>query len=131
MVSPRNIPVWQKIRQSIPQFNRGTAGGTVNLHVFQVRLKQRKVSSHPSSLQGSNGGNTDAGKVRKFPHFQNPRCINGYYVLLPYSISKERDKIYRGFNFCTATAILHCTFYPALLASAREIRDIVKSGLTS
>ncbi len=25
------------------------AGGMVNLHVFQVRLKQRKVSSHPPS----------------------------------------------------------------------------------
>jgi hypothetical protein len=50
--TPRNIPVWQKIRQSIPQliyFNRATASGTVNLQVFQVRLKQRKVSSHPPS----------------------------------------------------------------------------------
>ena len=71
----------------------------MNLHVFQVRLKQRKVSSHPPSLQGSNGGNKDAGKVRKFPHFQNQRCINSYYVLLPYIISKERDKMYRGFYF--------------------------------
>ena len=51
--TPRNIPVWQKMRQSIPQliqFNRGTAGGTVNLHVFQVRLKKRIVSSPPLSL---------------------------------------------------------------------------------
>jgi hypothetical protein len=32
--------------------------------------------------------------------------------------AKERDKKYRGFTFCTATAILHCTFYPALLLSA-------------
>ncbi len=102
----------------------------MSLHVFQVRLKQRKVSSHPPSLQGSNGGNTDAGKVWKFPHFQNQRCINSYSVLLPYIISKERDKMYRGFTFCTATAILHFTFYPALLPSAREMRDIVKSGLT-
>ncbi len=71
----------------------------MNLHVFQVRLKQRKVSSHPPSLQGSNGGNTDAGKVRKFPHFKSQRCINSYYVLLPYIISKARDKMYRGFYF--------------------------------
>ncbi len=50
--NPAKIPVWQKIRQSIPhliQFYRATAGGTVNIHVFQVRLKQRKVSSHPPS----------------------------------------------------------------------------------
>jgi hypothetical protein len=71
----------------------------VNLHVFQVRLKQRKVSSLPPSLQGSNGGNMDAGKVRKFPHFQNQRGINSYYVLLQYIISKEWDKMYRGFYF--------------------------------
>ncbi len=41
--NPRNIPVWQKIRQSIPQllqFNRATAGGTVNLHFSSVRIKQ-------------------------------------------------------------------------------------------
>ncbi len=50
--TPRNIPVWQKIRKSIPpliQFIRATVGDTVNLHVFQVRLKQIKVSSHPPS----------------------------------------------------------------------------------
>ncbi len=50
--NPAKIPVWQKIRQSIPlliQFNRSTAGGTMNLHVSQVRLEQRKVSSHPPS----------------------------------------------------------------------------------
>jgi hypothetical protein len=110
--------------------NSGTAGGTVNLHVFQVRLKQRKVSSHPPFLQGSNSGNKEAGKVRKFPHFLNQRCINSYYVLLPYIISKERDKMYRGFYFLYRCGDIHCTFYPALLPSAREIRDIVKSGLT-
>ncbi len=71
----------------------------MNLHVFQVRLKQRKVSSYPPSLHGSNGGSTDAGKVRKFPQFQNQQCINSYYVLLPYIISQERDKMYRGFYF--------------------------------
>jgi hypothetical protein len=101
----------------------------VNLQ-FQVRLKQRKVSSHLPSLQGSNGGNTDAGKFRKFPHFQNQRRINSYYVLLLYIISKERVKCTGVFTFCTATAILYCPFYPALLPSAREMRDIVKSGLT-
>ncbi len=50
--NPAKIPVWQKIRQSIPLlilFNRSTAGGTMNLHVSQVRLEQRKVSSHPPS----------------------------------------------------------------------------------
>jgi hypothetical protein len=50
--NPAKIPVWQKIRQSIPlliKFNRATAGGTVNLHASQFRLKQRKVSSHPPS----------------------------------------------------------------------------------
>jgi hypothetical protein len=101
----------------------------VNLQ-FQVRLKQRKVSSHPPSLQGSNGGNTDAGKVWKFLHVQNQRRINSYYVLLLYIISKERVKWTGVFTFCTAKAILHCTFYPALLPSAREMRDIVKSGLS-
>jgi hypothetical protein len=35
------------------------------------------------------------------------------------------------FPFCTATAILHCTFYPDLLLSAREMRDIVKNDLTA
>ncbi len=47
------ITVWQKIRQSIPLlllFNRVTAGGAVNLHATQFRLKQRKVSSHPNSM---------------------------------------------------------------------------------
>jgi hypothetical protein len=34
------------------------------------------------------------------------------------------------FTFCTAMAILHCTFYPALLPSAKELQDIVKSGLS-
>ena len=29
--------------------------------------------------------------------------------------AKERDKKQRGFTFCTATAILRCTFCPALL----------------
>ncbi len=50
--NPPKIPVGQKICQSIPLliwFNRSTAGGTMNLHVSQVRLKQRKVSSHPAS----------------------------------------------------------------------------------
>jgi hypothetical protein len=50
--TPRNVPVWQKFRQSIPQliwFHRTAAGGSVNLHVSPVRLKQRKVSSHPPS----------------------------------------------------------------------------------
>ncbi len=50
--NPAKIPVWQKIRQSIQlliQFNRSTSGGTMNLHVSQVRLEQRKVSSHPPS----------------------------------------------------------------------------------
>ena len=41
--NPAKIPVWEKIHQSIPlliQFNRATAGGTVNLYVSQVWLKQ-------------------------------------------------------------------------------------------
>jgi hypothetical protein len=44
---------------------------------------------------------------------------------------KSRTKSTGDFTFCTATAILHCTFYPALLLSAREMRDIVKNGLTA
>jgi hypothetical protein len=41
--NPAKIPVWEKIRQSIPQlvyFNRAIIGGTVNVHVYNVRLKQ-------------------------------------------------------------------------------------------
>ena len=51
--NPAKIPVWEKIRQSISQliwFNRATEGGTVNLHVSQVWLKQWKVHSYPPSL---------------------------------------------------------------------------------
>jgi hypothetical protein len=103
----------------------------MNLHVFQVRLKQRKVSSHPPSLQGSNGGNTDAGKVRKFPHFQNQQCIKIINIInCRILFQKSGIKCTGVFTFCTATAILHCTFYPALLPSAGEMRDIVKSGMT-
>ncbi len=51
--NPAKIPAWEKkIRQSLPlliKFNRATAGGTVNLHASQFRLKQRKVYSHPPS----------------------------------------------------------------------------------
>jgi hypothetical protein len=39
--NPAKIPVWEKIHQSKPlliKFNRATAGGSVNLHVSQVRL---------------------------------------------------------------------------------------------
>jgi hypothetical protein len=35
------------------------------------------------------------------------------------------------FTFCNATAILLCTFCPALLPSAREMRDNVKNDLTA
>jgi hypothetical protein len=35
------------------------------------------------------------------------------------------------FTFCTATAILRCTFCPALLPSAREMGDIVKNDVTA
>jgi hypothetical protein len=41
--NPAKIPVWQKIRQSLPlltKCNRATAGGTVNLHVSHVWLQQ-------------------------------------------------------------------------------------------
>jgi hypothetical protein len=51
--------------------------------------------------------------------------VKSYYFLLLYIISKERVKCTGVFTFCTATA-----FYPALLPSAREMRDIVKTGLT-
>jgi hypothetical protein len=37
----------------------------------------------------------------------------------------------QDFTFCTAAAILRCTFCPALLPSAREMRDIVKNDLTA
>ena len=33
------------------------------------------------------------------------------------------------FTFCTALAILRCTFCPALLPSARELREIVKNDV--
>jgi hypothetical protein len=41
--NPAKIPVWQKIRQSMSlliKCNRATAGGTVNVHVSQVWIKQ-------------------------------------------------------------------------------------------
>jgi hypothetical protein len=52
------------------------------------------------------------------------------------------DNIFRGFQksgtksrgvftFCTAAAILLCTFCPAVLPSAREMRDNVKNDLTA
>jgi hypothetical protein len=52
------------------------------------------------------------------------------------------DNLFRGFQksgiksrgvftFCTATAILLCTFCPALLPSVRELRDNVKNDLTA
>jgi hypothetical protein len=44
---------------------------------------------------------------------------------------KSGTKSTGDFTFCTAMAILHCTFYPALLLSAREMRDIVKNDLTA
>ena len=34
---------------------------------------------------------------------------------------KSGTKSTGDFTFCTATAILHCTFYPALLKSATQI----------
>ena len=63
------------------------------------------------------------------PHFLKQRDINSYYVLLLYIIyvmesgrfSQSPAFLKRaGHNveettFYTATAILHCTFYPALL----------------
>jgi hypothetical protein len=48
-------------------------------------------------------------------------------------ISKERDKKYRGFYFLYRYGDFTLYFYPALLPSAKEakeLRDIVKSGLT-
>ncbi len=35
------------------------------------------------------------------------------------------------FTFCTAATILRCIFCPALLPSAREMRDSVKNDLTA
>ncbi len=35
------------------------------------------------------------------------------------------------FTFCTAMEILRCTFCPALLPSAREMREIVKNDVTA
>jgi hypothetical protein len=124
--NPREISqFWQKIRQSIPQlilFNRGTAGGTVNLHVFQVRLKQRKVSSHPhSSISPSTISSSP------IPPSPNPlsRLLGQFDYLNIKNIShngrqKSGIKSTGGFTFCTATAILHCAFYPALLLSAGD-----------
>ncbi len=49
--TPRNVPVWQKIRQSIPLLiYSSTEQLQVALWTFMfIRLKQRKVSSHPPS----------------------------------------------------------------------------------
>ncbi len=50
--TPRIVPVWQKIRQSIPlliKFINATTGGTVYLHASQIRLKQSIIPSHPPS----------------------------------------------------------------------------------
>jgi hypothetical protein len=44
---------------------------------------------------------------------------------------KSGTKSRGDFTFCTAAAILRCTFCPALLPSAREMRDIVKNDLTA
>ena len=44
---------------------------------------------------------------------------------------KSGIKCTGDFTFCTAMVILHCTFYPAVLPSVREMRDIVKNDLTA
>jgi hypothetical protein len=59
--------------------------------------------------------------------FQNQRCINSYYVLLPYIISKERDKKERGFYFLYRYGDFTLYF---LSRSFAEMRDIMKSGQT-
>ncbi len=43
--TPRKTPVWEKIHEKLSDFlidyNNATSGGTVNLMVYQIRLKQR------------------------------------------------------------------------------------------
>jgi hypothetical protein len=44
---------------------------------------------------------------------------------------KSGTKSRGGFTFCTAPAILRCTFCPAVLPFAGEMRDIVKNDVTA
>ncbi len=104
----------------------------VNLHVFKVRLKQRKVSSHPpSSISPSNispspippSPNPPSRLLSQFDYLN----IKNHSVHLRYDcwqfirgFQKSGTKSRGVFTFCTATAILPCTFCPAVLPSARE-----------
>jgi hypothetical protein len=45
--------VWEKILESVHQLNNVTAGGTVNIHVFHIRLKQLLFSLPPSPIPQS------------------------------------------------------------------------------
>ncbi len=44
---------------------------------------------------------------------------------------KSGTKSRGNFTFRTAPAILRCTFCPAVLPSAREMREIVKNDVTA
>jgi hypothetical protein len=59
-------------------------------------------------------------RSRKFPQFQNQRCINSYYVLLPYIISKEQDKMYKGFYFLYRYGDFTLYFFIPLFCRPRE-----------
>jgi hypothetical protein len=52
-------------------------------------------------------------------------------IFLGFQKSGTKSRGILLFSFYTATAILRCTFCPALLPSAREMRDIVKNNLTA
>ena len=57
--------------------------------------------------------------------------LAGDLVLKCYGFQKSGIKCRGVFTFCTAPAILRCTFCPAVLPSAREMRDIVKNDVTA
>jgi hypothetical protein len=103
----------------------------VNLHVSQVRLKQRKVS-HPSAISPSTI------YPSLIPHLiiisRIFKISSALIVIMTFCrilFQKSGTKSRGDFTFCTATAILRCTFCPSLLPSAREMRDIVKNDLTA
>ncbi len=55
------------------------------------------------------------------PHFQNQRCFNSFYVLLPYIISKERDKKYsRGVLHFVPLRLFYAVLFVPLFCRPRE-----------
>jgi hypothetical protein len=102
----------------------------MNLHVFKLDLNKEK-SLHILPLCR---GQTVVTRTRERSGNSRIFKISGALIVIMsfcrILFKKSGIKCTGVFTCCTATAILHCTFYPALLPSAREMRDIVKSGLT-